>query len=107
MYSSVNTTLWKEIDTKARDNLSFMGLDTKAYSLLMKMKMQLDCHNQEGTRLPKDLCILYKRFIIQANEKVIPELQRDHNFQKQALSLSEQVVSANAKLLKLMQRLQS
>lgn len=103
----MQASLAKEIETKARENLSFSGLDQKAYSLLMKMKMQLDCHNENNSRLPKDLCILYKRFTIQCNEKVIPDLKRDSSMNRQMLSLTEQVTSANAKLTVLMQRLQS
>lgn len=71
-----NTTasLLNEIETLARNNLSFSGREDSAYSILMKMKIQLDCHYKEATRLPKELSVLYKRFCIQASEKVIPEL---------------------------------
>ena len=57
--------LEKEIELKAREKLSFTGThDSQAYSLSMKMIMQINCHLEQGTRPPRDLCILLQRFII-------------------------------------------
>jgi hypothetical protein len=50
--------------------------DDVTFALLMKMKVQLDCHCQNGTRQPKDLCVLYKKFMLYAQEIVIPRLQK-------------------------------
>ena len=72
MVSSASPALLKEIEDRARANMGFSGHDAKAYNLLTTMKLQLDCHSANGSRPPKDLCILYKRFIYQANERVIP-----------------------------------
>jgi hypothetical protein len=75
MVSTANQTLIREIEEKARANLGFGGNDEKCFELLKTMILQLDCHNQNGTRAPKDLCILYKRFILLCDEKAVPLLK--------------------------------
>ena len=69
--------LLKEIEEKARANLGFSGNHEKCFDMLKNMKLHLDCPNQNGTRAPKDLCILYKRFIILCDELAIPMLKSD------------------------------
>jgi hypothetical protein len=81
--------LLKEIEEKARANLGFSGHDEKCFDMLKTMKLQLDCHNQNGTRAPKDLCILYKRFIILCDELAIPMLKSDPSRHKHVTLLTQ------------------
>ena len=64
-----------QIDKEARKRqFPLGGQDDCGYNLLMKMKVQIDCHYKTGTRLPQELAMLYKRFINVANEQCIPEM---------------------------------
>ena len=64
-----------QIDKEARKKqFPLAGHEDCGYSLLMKMKVQIDCHYKNGNRLPYELAWLYKRFINVANEQCIPEM---------------------------------
>ena len=81
--------LLKEIEEKARANLGFSGNHEKCFDMLKNMKLHLDCPNQNGTRAPKDLCILYKRFIILCDELAIPMLKSDPSRHKHVTLLTQ------------------
>ena len=87
---SSGSYLLNEIEVTARGKqlLPIGGTLETYFSLLGKFKCTLDMHNQNNTRPPKDLCVLYRRFIIACNESVIPEM---HKIQFQQKNIPRQI----------------
>ena len=75
MYSN-NSIVEQDIEQRARSKANFLdhlGAEAK-FNTLMKMKVQLDSLNKNNQRPAKELAILYRRFVIAADETVVPAL---------------------------------
>lgn len=69
-----------------------------AWKMLLTMRIQIDMHNKNGTRPPKDLAILYKRMMITADEVVIPSMKEQGASKEKILQLQGHVTIAGVKL---------
>ena len=73
-----------ELDKKAREvNLGKNLTSEQLYNVILQMKLQTDKCRREKTKQIKELAVYYKRFIIFAQENVIPDmLKNPANMQK-------------------------
>lgn len=78
MQSSTISYLLNEIDQTARSKQLLPDDYTleQTFSVLGKFKVTLDMHIKNSTRPAKELCILYRRFIITCTESVIPTMHK-------------------------------
>jgi len=74
MVDSKSSAVEIEIDKKAREaNFGALPIDT-SFKVLMEMKIKTDMLDKQQQRTSKDLAILYRRFIVNSQDLVMPML---------------------------------